>query len=395
MHLAKWEWKKLLRDWKTRILLMGFFLFFSSFSLLYQQQNLSFPEEEMNEQYQTIHNIFNSIPKSVFEGPDGQEVYDTLAELQSLYGMQLYILSKRDGNTIEGFENIFDSYLENGAKIAQNNAELLTLIDFDYYDFLISYLPDAEFIYQNVAFFDYMGEHNLDIEWNAFSASNIFLQEVNVMVGIVLFLFVALLGCDRFTRDQTKNWSISHGLPISWRKQWHTRTAQLWVLMWIVSLGGLVISYVISLLSESPGSVWYPVIIYSHNGYMPVAIWKYALLAIGAAMLLSYFLMLLTVGLSWVFRTIYLTLIITLSTYFIPQFWQIVEPLSAWQPSLYFHIEAVLMGDMAYATGLQGIYFWKGLVLMSVVFVLIEILFAGIFDRIQTPTLGLRRRAKI
>ncbi|MGP6146000.1 hypothetical protein [Jeotgalibaca sp. A122] len=395
MHLAKWEWKKMLRDWKTRILLMGFFLFFGSFSLLYQQQNLSFPEEEMNEQYQTIHNIFNSIPKSVFEGPDGQEVYDTLAELQSLYGMQLYILSKRDGNTITGFENVFDSYLENGAKIAENNAALLTLTDFEHYDFLISYLPDAKAIHQDVAFFDYMEKHGLDIEWNAFSASNIFLKEVNMMVGIVLFLFVALLGCDRFTRDQTKNWSITHGLPIPWRKQWHIRSAQLWLVMWMVSLGGLLMSYVISLLLESPGSLWYPVIIYANNGYLPIAIWQYALLAISIAMLLSYFLLLVAVGLSWVFRTIYLTLIVTLSTYFIPVFWQVVKPFSSWQPSLYFHIESVLMGEMAQTTGLQGVYFWKGLVLMAVIFALVEILFAGFFDRIQTQTLGLRRRVNI
>lgn len=394
MHLAKWELKKLLRDWKTRILLLGFFLFFSSFSLLYKQQTLSFPEQEMNEQYQTIHTIFNAIPRSVFEGPDGQEVYDNLAELQSLYGIQLYILSKRDGNIITGFENVFDSYLENGAKIAANNATLLTLTDFKYYDFLIEYLPDAEKIQQDVAFYDYMEKYNLDIEWNTFSASNIFLQEVNIMVGVVLFLFVALLGCDRFTRDQAKYWSITHGIPVPWRKQWHIRSGQLWGLMWVVSLCGLFISYIISFFTETPGSLWQPVMLYTPSGYVPVAIWQYALLALGMAVLLSYFLMLITVGLSWVFRTIYFTLILTLSLYFIPQFWQVIQPFSSWQPSLYFQIQPVLTGRMTLETGIPGIYFWKGFVLMLIVFILIEILFAYIFDCIQTQSIGLRRRAK-
>jgi hypothetical protein len=52
------------------------------------------------------------------------------------------------------------------------------------------------------------------------------------------------------------------------------------------------------------------------------------------------------------------------------------------------------MGDMAQATGLPGVYFWKGLLIMLVLLILMEVLFAGIFDRIQTQSLGLRRRMK-
>ena len=392
MHLAKWEWKKLIRDWKTRVLLFGFLIFFSSFSLLYQQQNLSFPEEEMEDQYHIIHQLFNSIPDSVFSGVDGKEVYDTLAKQQMLYGMQLYILSQRDGNEIKGLEHVFDSYLENGTNIARNNAYLLELTDFEYYDYLMSYMPDEDSIRQDVAFFNYMEEKGLDIEWNSFSASNIFLEEVNMMIGFVLFLFIALLGCDRFTRDQTKNWSITHGLPIPWKKQWRTRTLQLWALMWGASLLGLLVSYSLSLSLETPGSLWYPVITYSKNGYVPIAIWQYALVAIGSAMLLSYLLLLLTVGLSWIFRTIYLTIIIVLGLFFVPSLWQLTQPFSSWQPSLYFHIESILMGDTATSTGLTATYIWKGILLMLLSIVILEGIFTRIFDRIQTQTLGLRRR---
>ena len=109
-------------------------------------------------------------------------------------------------------------------------------------------------------------------------------------------------------------------------------------------------------------------------------------------MVLSYLLMLVTVGLSWVFRTIYLTILMTLSIYFVPFLWQVVQAFTSWQPSLYFHIESELMGDMAAKTGLSGVFSWKGLILFLVSFLLIEAIFNKFFDRIQTQSHGLQRR---
>ena len=40
--IAKWNWLRIIRDWKTRILLLLFLVFFGSFSLLYRQQNVTF-----------------------------------------------------------------------------------------------------------------------------------------------------------------------------------------------------------------------------------------------------------------------------------------------------------------------------------------------------------------
>ncbi len=392
MQLTKWEWKKLLRDWKTRILLGAFLTFFASFSLFYQQQSVSFPEEQMSEQYKNIHQLFNSVPSSEFSGEVGEEVYDILAELQMLYGMQLYILTKQDGNTIAGFEDSFSDYLEYGTRVASNQERLLELDEFAYSDYLRNFIPNEATIRQDVVFYDYMQEHDLEIEWNSFSASNIFLQEVNVMIGFCLFLFIALLAGDRFTRDQTRNWSITQGIPISWRKQWHTRAMQLWTLIWAVSIVGLAISYFVSLFLETPGSLWYPVMVLLPSGYAAIAIWQYALLAIGMGMLLSYFLLLLTLGLSWVFRTVYLTITLAMAVYAIPMLWQTVQPFSSWQPSLYLHIEPVLSGAWAEATGLPSITFWKGILLIIGLILLLEVIFAYVFDHIQTQTLGLKRR---
>ena len=389
MHLAKWEWKKIMRDWKTRLLLLGFFLFFSSFSLLYKQQTLTFPEAEMNEQYQTIHQLFNSIPESVFTGEDGKDVYDTMAKQQMLYGMQLYILSKRDGNEIKGLEHVFDSYLENGVNIARNNAYLLELDQFEYYAYLISYLPDETDIYRDLAFFNYMDEKGIDIEWNAFSASTILVEEVNMMIGLVLFLFVALLACDSFSRDQLKNWSITHGLPVHWKKQWRLRSLQLWLLMWAASLLGLATSYIISLIVESSGSLIYPIMINWQGGYLPIPVWQYVCLALAFAMMVSFVLMLLATGLSWIFRTIYLTIVTIVALFFLPSLWTVIQPLSSWQPSLYFHIEDVFTSD---TFAQLGVNIWKGPIVMIGLVVIIELIFHVVFDHIQTQTLGLKRR---
>lgn len=388
MHISKWEWKKLLRDWKTRILLVAFFLFYGSYSLLYQQQTVSFPEETMKVQYDNIHRLFNSVPSSDFAGETGEEVYDILADLQMLYGMQLYILTKRDGNTVSGFEHIFSDYLDYGTQIARNQERLLELDDFEYHEYLMNFMPDEATIRKDVAFYDYMDKHDLAIEWNSFSASNIFLQEVHLIIGFSLFLFIALLAGDRFTKDQAKYWSITHGIPIPWKKQWHSRTVQLWLLVWATSLAGLLSSYVISLFIETPGSLMYPVMTYTPWGYRPIAIWLYSLLAIFMAMLLSVFLILLTLGLSWVFRTIYLTMLIAMGVYFVPMIWQTVQPLTSWQPSLYLHIEPVLLGN----TGHPGVNFLKGIILLVLLIAALQGIFSLIFDRIQTQTLGLRRR---
>lgn len=392
MHTANWEWKRLLRDWKTRLLLLAFFLFYASFPLLFQQQNLAFPEDGIEKEYQQILSLFNTIPPASFTGESGQEVYDLLADQQRLFGLQNYILSKQTGNTVPNWEGVLSNYLDNGMQITRNYSRLLELEDFEYYEYLQRFLPSEAGIQRDVAFYDYLEKHNLDIEWNSYSASSIFLEEVNLIIGFSLFLFVALLGSDRFTKDQTHYWSITQGVPIPWRKQWYVRTSQLWLVMWAATLAGLLAGYLIALTQESPGSLWYPIMIYAPGGYFPLATWQYSLLALCLGMVLSFLLLLLTVGLSWMIRTVYLTIVITLGLSFVPTIWQSLTPLTSWQPSLYLRLEPVLTGRLAEDTGLAGITAWKALVAYLVVIGLLQLIFNYVFDRIQTQTLGLQRR---
>lgn len=392
MGLAKWHWRKLLRDWKTRILLIAFFLFFSSFSLLYRQQNLDLPLDEMRENYTMTQQLFHIIPGSHFEGEMGEEIYDILAQQQGLYGMQRFILSEEEGNTVGNLESVVDNYLDNGRTITENQLRLWEMTDFGSYEILTSTLSDQETLQQELSFYQFMDEHGLDIEWNPYSASQVFYQQAELIVGVVLFLFVALLAADRFTQDQKQNWSVTQGNPVSWKKQWRQRSAQLWVLMWSVTLLGMAISYFMSLLRETSGSLWYPVGVNTGEGIQYIATWQYALLLVGLGMLLSYVLLLFTTGLSWMIRNVYLTVGLGVSVYFIPYMWQIIEPFSSWQPSLYLNIVPVVTGMSAEQFGLPGVHVWKMPFMFLFFLIVLEGVFRWVFDFIPTQTNGLKRR---
>lgn len=392
MGLAKWHWRKLLRDWKTRIILIAFFLFFSSFSLFYRQQNLDLPLDEVREQYGVTQQLFHIIPESHFEGALGEEAYNLLAQQQRLYGMQRYILSEKEGNTVEAMASVVDNYIDNGRTIAENQLRLWEMTDFDSYTILTSILSDRETLQQELAFYHYLDRHQLDIEWNPYSASQVLYQQAELIVGMVLFLFAGLLAADRFTQDQKKNWSVTQGIPISWKKQWHQRSMQLWLLMWSVTILGMGISYTISLLRETAGSLWYPIAIYSREGVEYLATWQYILLLIGFGMLLSYVILLLGTGLSWIIRNVYLTIGLVVSVYFIPSIWQLVEPFSSWQPSLYLQIVPVIRGTSAEQFGLASVTSWKMLLLLLVCLLILEGVFAAVFNFIPTKTMGLKRR---
>lgn len=186
-----------------------------------------------------------------------------------------------------------------------------------------------------------------------------------------------------------KNWSITHGLPVHWKKQWRLRSLQLWLLMWAASLLGLATSYIISLIVETSGSLIYPIMINWQGGYLPIPVWQYVCLALAFAMMVSFVLMLLATGLSWIFRTIYLTIVTIVALFFLPSLWTVIQPLSSWQPSLYFHIEDVFTSD---TFAQLGVNIWKGPIVMIGLVVIIELIFHVVFDHIQTQTLGLKRR---
>lgn len=392
MNIAKWNWKKLIRDWKTRILCGAFFIFFATFSFLFRQQNLSLPLDEMRNRYEVTQRTFDIIPEEDFQSEIGQEVYDLLAKQQRLYGMQRFILSEREGNTVENLEKVVSNYVDNGLQISENQLRLWELSEFPSYQVVTNTLPERKDIEEELSFLSYLQEHDLNIEWNPFSASHILQQELELMAGVLLFIFVALLGADRFTQDQTRNWSVTQGFPIPWKKQWHQRAIHLWALMWGVILSGTALSYISSLFRETPGSLSYPVSVYANGTFTQMATWQYGLLLIGCAMALSLLLMLLTTGLSWMNRNIYLTLGCVIAVYYLPSIWSVVPPFSSFQPSLYLHIPEVIKGISSDQFGLNGITFWKFPAMFLLLWGTLEVSFGAIFNLIPTQTIGLKRR---
>lgn len=393
--IAKWNWLRIIRDWKTRILLFLFLLFFASFSLLYRQQNVTFPVLEMSEEYEDERQIYRLIPGSHFEGELGQEVQQRLGSNSVALGVNRYILRQQSGNDIEGIEFLPD-YIESGRTLADNNLFLHQAEAFESHELLVDeYLPSLEEVEEQQRFYDALEASGLDIEWNPFSATQVTKTGVELLAGVALFLLIALLAADHFTKDQEQNWSATQGWPVPWKTQWRLRSFYLWGLFWLVVGIGSVLSYFVSLQLETSGSFDYPTAIY-HNGRIQyISLGQYLAIAIVLSMFLSLVLFRLATGLSWVFRNFYLTILLVVSLYLLPQIWTIIPAISSWQPSLYLDIVGVLDGSTAASTGLDGVTWSKAIFMYVLMLLALEFIFSKVFSYIPTATSGLQRREQV
>lgn len=387
-----WTSLRIVRNRKIRVLSILFLTFFASFSLLYRQQELTFPYYEMREEYQDEQQIYRLIPPQHFEGELGHEVQQRLGSNSVSLGVQRYLLKEEDGNT---FNELIDlpNYIEVGQQLAENNLFLYEATDFGSYDLLVNeYLPPEDMIYEQIRFFDALEESGLDIEWNYFSSAQILKEEMNLLTGVLLFLMLAILAGDHFTKDHQKHWSVTHGLPVSWKKTWRANSSILFLLFWAVVLVGSGISYLIGTILDTSGSLHYPTALYFEGGVQYIPMWQYLIIALILSMLLSYILLLLTTGLSWFIRNSYLTILLVSGLYLVPQIWQIIPAFSSWQPSLYLNLNNVLNGTMASLTGLNGVVWWKAGLVYLLMIVILEIVFNQVFSKIPTETSGLKRR---
>ena len=392
-HILKWNGRLLLRDWKTRILLMGFLLFLSTFSLLYRQQNVVLPEMQLRSEYSDAHNIFRLIPDAHFEGELGEEVEQRLGRNSSLIGLNQYIMTQREGNSIEGLEDVVSDYLANGRQMAENNLFLHEATAFESHDILTSeYLPSRYEIEQQLAFFNALADNGLDIEWNPYASSQILQQQLELFVSTVLFIAIALLAGDHFTKDQQKNYSVTQGLPVPMKTQWRGRSFLLWLMTWLIALTGMTVSYGVSLFFETSGSLNYPIELYLNQSVTYIPLWQYGLLLIGLGMVVSYLFLLIISGLSWMIRNIYLTLFIVAGLVLLPQIWTFIDPVTSWQPSFYTNVVSVVTGESALRFDLPGIEFWKLPIVALGVWLALEGIFHLIFKLIPTQRLGLKRR---
>lgn len=390
--LKHWAWLSITRDWKTRIVLLGFFLFLGSFSLLYRQREIVLPVQEIRHETEEVNQIFRLIPDSHWEGELAEEVQQRLGNNSFYLGLQRYIYDHQEGNNIPGMEEISD-YLEYGQRIQENNLFLHDATEFESHDILVEeYLPPREDVEAELRFYQAMTDRDMLFERNPLASSQVLMAQAETIAGISLFIFVAILAADHFTRDQMKNWSVTQGLPIAWKAQWHLRTTILWGLFWLVGLLGVITSYVISLFFETTGELAYPVGLYFRGAMHYISLWQYVLLLIGISMLFSYVLLLLTTGLSWFIRNIYLTILLVVGIFFLPAIWNGIQPFSSWQPTLYMNPLQIIQGRSAQIYGLTGLEFWKIPIILFILWIILEVVFSNIFSLIPTKTLGLKRR---
>lgn len=391
-NLLYWTGLRILRDRKNRVLLVLFFAFFASFSLIYRQQNLTAPYFEMEDKYIDEQQIYRLIPAEHFEGELGQEVQQRLGNNSISLRVQQYLIKREEGNEFSSLVSL-PSYTDAGKQLTENHLFLYEATDFGSHELLVNnYLPPLEEVHEQARFYEALEESNLEVETNYFSAAQVMKAEAEIIAGIALFLFIALLAGDHFTKDHENHWSVTHGLPVPWKAKWRVRSTLLFGLYWLVVFGGLVLSYVIARWIDSPGSLAYPSGLYFEEGVQYIPMWQYIGVLLLLSMLLSYILLLLTTGLSWFIRNSYLTILVVLGVFLVPQIWQFIPAFSSWQPSLYLNILAVVDGTMAQNTGLVGIVWWKAIVMFLVLIVGLELIFNLVFSKIPTETAGLKRR---
>lgn len=391
-NLIYWTGLRVFRDRKIKVLLGLFFIFFASFSLIYRQQSLTFPYTEMDEEYEDEQQIYRMIPQQHFESELGKEVQQRLGNNSVSLSVQRYWLSREEEEDTDGLMLIPD-YTESGQQLVDNNLFLHHATEFESHDLLVrEYLPPLEDVEEQARYFEALSESGLDVEWNYFSAAQVLKAEVEMIAGVLLFIFIALLASDHFTKDHEKHWSVTHGLPVPWKAKWRVRSLYLFSFFWVVAIVGLIVSYFIGRLVDTSGSLVYPTAIYLENGVQYIPMWQYLGILLLLAMLLSYVLILLTAGLSWFIRNSYLTILLVVGLFLVPQLWQLIPAFSSWQPSLYLNILNVVNGTMAEMTGLTDIVWWKAGIVFLLMIVVLEFVFEKVFSRIPTETAGLKRR---
>lgn len=389
MKLFKWDFLKIIRDWKVRILLVALFLFLASYSAFYQDRDLALPLEELRSEYEDTQQIFNAIPEDHFESATGQEVYDKLARQQSIIGMQRYILSEQEGNTVSGLESVVSDYVDQGLELAENRLFFYEADDFESQELLLSFMPSREEIENDLKFLTYLKENNVDIDWNPLSPSLVLFNLINIVAGVFIFIIAAVFGADRFSRDQEFNWSISQGIPYSFAYQWRQRTFISFGLIWIITLSGIFVSYLLSTFYADSGTLKYPVPLYAGEETVYISIMQYVLITVFMTMALSYIIVKFSTGLSFVFRNIYLTITIAVAVFYLPYVIALMGSAAVWNPLLYLQIIPVLEGSWE---SLNNVTITKLLISIAVLYIIVEIAFHFIFKLIPTRTGKLERR---
>lgn len=390
MKLAKWDFLKIIRDSKSRVLLIGLFLFIGSFSYFYQQNEfLDLSDEYLSESHIYL-DTFNALTDSSLATEQGQEIDRRLARNQTISGMLAFIIGQDEGNTVQDLESVVGDFVEQSMELNENVLFFYDQTDFPQYDALIRLMPPREVALEQYELYAYMAERGIQVDANQASPGMALYSLIQLLSGVFIIIIAAVIGADSFSRDQESNWSITQGLPVTWHRQWYTRTAIHWSLMWIVILVGIVTSFLISLIGADSTALNYPVPLYQGENVAYVSVLTYTVIVTILVMILSYLALRLAIGMSFIFRNIYLTIALVLMVFFIPYTFLIIPPMSDVNPLLYLQISPALE-QWWYPLNTQ---LWQMLLSFAVLFIVIELVFLYVFTLIPTRMGKLERRRK-
>ena len=388
MNLAKWDFLKIIRDTKSRVLLIGLFLFIGTFSYFYQQGEFLNLSQEYVGNSNAYLDTYNSLTEENLSTEQGQEIDRRLARNQSISGMLAFIIGEGEGNTVDDLEEIVGDFVEQSLELNENILFFYAQEDFPQYDALTRLLPPEEQAIEQFRMYEYMSERDIQVDSNQASPGMALYHLVQLLSGVFIIIIAAVSGADSFSRDQESNWSITQGLPVTWQRQWNARTFIHWGLIWIVILAGIVTSFLISIIGAGSTALDYPVPLYRGENVAYISVIQYAVIVTILVMMLSYLALKLSIGMSFIFRNIYLTVALVLGVFFIPYVFLIVPPVSEMNPLLYLQIAPVLEQWWYPLNTLM----WQLILSFILLYIVIEIVFWYVFTLIPTRAGKLERR---
>ena len=388
MNLAKWDFLKIIRDTKSRVLLIGLFLFIGTFSYFYQQGEFLNLSQEYVGNSNAYLDTYNSLTEENLSTEQGQEIDRRLARNQTISGMLAFIIGEDQGNTVDDLEDIVGDFVEQSMELNENILFFYAQEDFPQYDALTRLLPPEEQAIEQFKLYEYMSEHDVQVDSNQASPGMALYNLIQLLSGAFIIIIAAVSGADSFSRDQESNWSITQGLPITWQRQWHVRTSIHWILIWIVILAGIITSFLISLIGSSSTALDYPVPLYQGENVAYISVIQYAVIVTILVMMLSYLALKLSIGMSFIFRNIYLTVALVLGVFFIPYVFLIVPPGSEMNPLLYLQIAPVFEQWWYPLNTLM----WQMILSFIMLYIIIELVFWYVFTLIPTRAGKLERR---
>ncbi len=390
MRLAKWDFLKIIRDAKSRVLLIGLFLFIGTFSYFYQQGEFLNLSQEYVGSSSSYLQTYNALTDESLATEQGQEIDRRLARNQTISGMLAFIIGEEQGNTVDDLEEVVGDFVDQSMELNENILFFYDQKDFPQYDALTRLLPPEEQAIEQFRMYEYMSDRGIEVDSNQASPGMALYSLIQLLSGVFIIIIAAVSGADSFSRDQESNWSVTQGLPITWQRQWNTRTIIHWSLLWGVILLGIVTSFLISLIGAGSTALDYPVPLYQGENVAYVSVLQYAVIVTILVMMLSYLALKLSIGMSFVFRNIYLTVALVLGVFFIPYAFLIMPPVSEMNPLLYLQIAPALEQWWYPLNTLM----WQMILSFIILYIVIELVFWYVFTLIPTRTGKLERRRK-